>query len=344
MREGRVALRALGRVLLITGWCAGAGLSLAQNASSGKLTGSVLLPHSAPAAGAVVQAKGADEKIHRATTDKTGKYTLTDLPAGNYDVSVAIPGLRPFERKALQIESGRKATELKIQLEEGTQLSTLGEDPRGIAADRARHNPPSGATPRTQDGKPDLSGIWWGPTVSEPGKPEWTPHAVQVAAERVANNRKDSPQTHCLPAGVLRRGPLVQFAQTKDFIIEITDDDTPGFHQIYMNRGHPKEPDFLWHGDSVGRWEGDTLIVDRVNFIEDVWLDGDTHPHSDKLHVVERYTRPDLGHLEAEITVEDPAVLAKPWTYKRVAELAPSESIREFICENNSDVEHLVGK
>jgi hypothetical protein len=332
-------------MVVAVGLYALAATALAQtSAARGALAGSVRLPHGAAAAGAVVQAKGADDAIHRGTSDAAGRYTVADLAPGTYDVSVAIPGLRAFEQKAVQVQAGSKPTELAIQLEEGTQLSTLGEDPRGLAADRARHKPPAGPTPRTADGKPDLSGVWWQPVVTEPGKPEWTPYAQQVAAERVANNRKDSPQTHCLPAGVLRRGPLVQFAQTKDVIVEITDDDSPGFHQIYLNRGHPAEADFLWYGDSVGHWEGDTLVVDRVNFIEDVWLDADSHPHSDKLHIVERYTRPDLGHLQTQITVEDPAVLATPWTFKRVAELAPTESIREFICENNSDLEHLVGK
>jgi hypothetical protein len=345
MSDSTCALRHLRLICLAIGLSVGAGSAFAQSASAGgALAGSVRQPNGAAAAGAVVQAKGADDTIHRGTADAAGHYTVADLPSGAYDVTVAIPGLRAFEQKGVQVQASGKPTELAIRLEEGTQLSTLGEDPRGFAADRERHKPPAGPTPRTADGKPDFSAVWWQPVVTEPGKPEWTAHAQQVAAERVANNRKDSPQTHCLPAGVLRRGPLVQFAQTKDFIVEITDDDSPGFHQIYLNRGHPAQPDFLWYGDSVGRWEGDTLVVDRVNFIEDVWLDADAHPHSDKLHIVERYTRPDLGHLQAEITVEDPAVLAKPWTFKRVAELAPTESIREFLCENNSDLEHLVGK
>jgi len=76
--------------------------------------------------------------------------------------------------------------------------------------------------------------------------------------------------------------------------------------------------------------------VDRVNSIEDVWLDAEGHPHSDKLHIIERYRRPDLGHLEVELTVEDPGVLAGPWTYKRVSELAPGEEIREFMCNENN--------
>ena len=85
-------------------------------------------------------------------------------------------------------------------------------------------------------------------------------------------------------------------------------------------------------------------MVDRVGFDPRVWLDVESHPHSDQLHIVERYHRPDLGHLEIEITVDDPGVLAKPWTQKRVADLA-HEEIFEYICqENNRDLQHMVGK
>lgn len=311
----------------------------------GVITGSVLDPFGDVGAKVVVQARRADsDTTLRATTDAAGKYVIAEVPAGIYDVTVAIPGIRAFERKGVAVQAGATSV-VDIRLEEGSQLSTLGEDPAGILADRARRKPIAGPTPRTVDGRPDLSGVWWAPTVVEPGKPEWLPGAQKVAAERQANNRKDSPQVHCLPSAVLRRGPLVQFVQTRDVIVEITDDDSPGFHQIYLNRSHPKDQDPLWYGDSVGRWEGDTLVVDRTNFLDLVWLDQDAHPHTDALHVIERYRRPDLGRLEVEITVEDPGVLAKPWTFTRVSDLAPGEEIREFICnENNSDLSHLVGK
>jgi len=324
-----------------------ASLSGAQAPQSqGTIAGTVLDPFGKAAAKVQVQAKSADGQVVRsATTESTGKYTLTDVPAGSYDISVTIPGLKGFEKKGVQVKAAGTAA-VDIRLEEGSQLSTLGEDPLGIAADRLRHKPPTGPTPRTAEGKPDLSGVWWSPVNTDPGKPEWLPAAQTVAAERAANNRKDSPQVRCLPSAVVRRGPLVEYVQSKAVIIEISDDDSPGFHHIYLSpREHPKEPDPLWYGDSVARWDGDTLVVDRVNFIDDVWLDGDAHPHSDKLHVIERYRRPDLGHLEAEITVEDPGVLAKPWTFKRVSDLAPKEEVREFMCnENNSDLLHLVGK
>jgi hypothetical protein len=209
-----------------------------------------------------------------------------------------------------------------------------------------RHAPPAGPTPRTADGKPDLSGVWWTPQVTDPGKPEWLPFAEKIARQQADNNRKDSPQARCLPSPVVRLGPLYEFVQSKAFLVVISDDDTPGFRQIYLDgRGHPEEPDPAWYGHAVGRWEGDTLVIDRVNFHEKVWLDQEGHPHTEKLHVIERYRRPDLGHLEAEVTVEDPGILAKPWTFKRVSDLAAKEEIREFVCnENNPDLPHMVGK
>jgi hypothetical protein len=128
-------------------------------------------------------------------------------------------------------------------------------------------------------------------------------------------------------------------------LVIINDDESPGFHQVYLNRSHPEDPNPGWYGHNTGNWDGDTLVIDRVAFDERIWLDQGGHPHSPKLHVVERYTRPDLGHLESEVTVEDPGVLAKPYTIKRVAQLAQGYDIYEFICaENERDVPHMVSK
>ena len=120
-----------------------------------------------------------------------------------------------------------------------------------------------------------------------------------MAKQRADNNRKDSPQSRCLPPPVLRLGPVFEMVQSQAFIILISDDDSPGFHQIYLDgRAHPKDPNPAWYGNKSGRWDGDTLVVDRVGFNEQSWLDQGAHPHSEKLHVIERYRRPDLGHLE----------------------------------------------
>ena len=153
----------------------------------------------------------------------------------------------------------------------------------------------------------------------------------------------------CLPDGIFRypsmAGRFIWLQERGRIVMVFQNINTAGVKRIYLDRPHPKNPIPSWNGDSIGRWEGDTLIVDRGNFTDEVWLDQESHPHTDKLHVIERYRRPDLGHLEAEITVEDPGVLARPWTFKRVSDLAPKEQLREFICdENNSDLPHLVSK
>jgi carboxypeptidase family protein len=309
------------------------------------IAGTVFDPLGAPVDQVRVQIKDSSGKAHTVDTSGGGKYSFTGLAAGKYDVAVNVPGLQGFQAKDLMVDAG-KTLRFDIKLQDTTQLGTLGEDRLAVAASIGRHNPPSGAAPRTVGGKPDLSGLWWSPQITDPGKPEFLAWAEDVAKRRREENRKDSPQAHCLPSPVLRLGPLFELVQGQQMMILVSDDDSPGFHQIYLDgRQHPKDPNPAWYGHNIGRWDGDTLVIDRVGFDERVWLDQDSHPHSDKLHVVERYRRPDLGHLETEITVEDPGALARPYTFKRVAELAPSEELYEFICpENNRDAPHMVGK
>jgi hypothetical protein len=135
----------------------------------GAIQGTVSDPVGAAQANAPVQAKNAESgKIYKATSTATGSYSLTDLPAGKYDVTVAIGGLKGFARNGVGVEAA-KMQKLDIRLEEGTQLSTLGEDALGIAADAKKHAPPAGPAPRMGDGKPDLSGTWWSPRTVDPG-------------------------------------------------------------------------------------------------------------------------------------------------------------------------------
>jgi hypothetical protein len=320
--------------------------ALAQTSSStGAIHGTLFDSIGDPIQKTDVLVQNADSKaIFKAVTSAAGKYEITGLPPGTYYVAASAPGLKPFAMKGVLVKASL-ALKLDIHLADTTQLNTLGEDRLRIEADNKRDAPPSGPTPRTLDGKPDLSGVWWQPQTVDPGKPEFLPAAIAIQRQRLEANSKDSPQARCLPSAVLRNGPLWEFVQSKDFLVYISDDESPGFHQIYLDgRGHPADPNPAWYGHSIGRWDGDTLVVDRVGFDPRVWLDIEAHPHSDQLHIIERYHRPNLGHLEIEITVDDPGVLAKPWTQKRVADLA-HEEIFEFICtENNRDVQHLVGK
>ena len=249
-----------------------------------------------------------------------------------------------FGRKGVALKAGQTLG-LKITIPFNTQLGTLGEDRLTAAFNQSLHKPPAGPTPRTKDEKPDLSGVWWSPRVVDGGSPQFLPSAEKVAQARSENNRKDSPQARCQPSAVVRLGPLFQYVQGSDALVIISDDDSPGFHTVYLNGKHPEDPNPSWYGHNVARWDGDTLVIDRVAFNEKVWLDQDAHPHSENLHVVDRIRRPDLGHLEMETTVDDPGVLSKPFTMKRVADLAAGYPIDEFICtENERDVLHMLGK
>lgn len=324
------------------------GLFLAAAAmaqSTGSISGTLFDSIGDPIDNNLVQAKNTQSgATFKATTSAAGKYTIASLPPGSYDVSAAAPGLTAVTKKGVAVKSSQTAS-LDIRLGDTTQLNTLGEDRTHILADNKRLHAPPGPAPRTADGHPDLSGVWWRARTVDPGNPEWLPEAIAITNHRHETNNVESPQAHCLPSGPLRNGPLWEFVQGKNTLVYISDDESPGFHQIYLDgRPHPADPNPAWYGHSTGKWDGDTLVVDRVAFDPRVWLDQESHPHSDKLHVIERYRRPDLGHLDIEITVDDPGVLAKPWTQKREADLA-NEEILEFICtENNRDVQHLVGK
>ncbi len=109
-------------------------------------------------------------------------------------------------------------------------------------------------------------------------------------------------------------------------------------------REHPKDPNPTWYGHSVGRWEGDTLVIDTVGFNDKFWFDFRGHPHTEQLHTVERYTRKDFGTLVNEVTIDDAGAYSRPFTLKFNATLMPKGEILEYICqENNADVRHILG-
>src|SRR3984885_10081285 len=107
----------------------------------------------------------------------------------------------------------------------------------------------------------------------------------------------------------------------------------------------PDDPDPTWYGHSIAKWEGDTLVVDSVGFNDKFWFDFAGHPHTEKLHVIERYRRPDFDHLEYDTTVDDPGAYTKPFTLHGHSVYQHNDDLIEYICnENNKDVGHIVGK
>jgi hypothetical protein len=160
-------------------------------------------------------------------------------------------------------------------------------------------------------------------------KPGYGPHASAESQD---------PVLSCLPPGVPRILLMpfpMQIAQVPGEVLMIFEYDH-FLRSIYTDgRAHPKDPDPTWMGNSVGRWEGDTLVVDTTGFNDKTWLDMVGHPHSDALHVMERIRRVDHDTLQDDVTIIDPRAYSKPWTGQQTFELKPSWHLGEYICEDN---------
>jgi len=207
---------------------------------------------------------------------------------------------------------------------------------------------PTGPTPRGPDGKVDFSGVWDpGSNFFNIGQVPLQPWADAVYKERRANLSKDDPEAFCLPAGVPRISPFPQkFVQTPNLIVVLDEGNIHSYRQFFMDgRPHATDQFPLWMGDSTAKWDGDTLVVETIGFNDKTWINGQGVPHTEELKVIERYRRPDLGHMEVEITMEDPKAFTKPHTFKRGFILLTNWEIHEYVCnEFNVDKDHLVGK
>jgi hypothetical protein len=214
---------------------------------------------------------------------------------------------------------------------------------------------PAAAAP-TRDGRPDFSGVWQTDTKYNANLAADLPAgAVRMSAwgkalydQRQANRGKEDPEGYCLPPGVPRVNGVPfpeKIYQTANALVILYETRTT-FRQIFLD-GRAPTPDAqpTWMGYSTGRWVGDMLEVQTVGFNDKTWLDDDGHPHSEKLHVTERFRRPDMGHLVVEITIDDPVAYERPWTATQVFQLLPGDELLEYVCnENNLDPPHLVGK
>jgi hypothetical protein len=239
----------------------------------------------------------------------------------------------------------------------------------------------SARAPRAANGKPDLSGVWrtaydapdanerlFGPGVKafvEPGDdpssfskyfldilvdfPQGaSPMRPATAALFRQNSVKkaDSSSARCLPQG-LPRTDINSYApfkiiQTPGVIAVLYEVDNT-HRQIYTDgRPLPKDPQPAWGGYSIGRWDGDTLIVNATGFNDRTWLDSGGHPHSDALRVEERFHRRDFGHMDLTVTVDDPTMYTRPFTINVTEVLLPDTDILESVCnENEKDLSHL---
>jgi hypothetical protein len=197
--------------------------------------------------------------------------------------------------------------------------------------------PPSGPTPRTEAGKVDFSGVWMPPAnLRLPSDPSYQPAAKKIYDERKANKGKDDPEKICLPDGAVRLNPLpYKIVQRPDAIALLWEGNTHSYRRFFMDgRKHNLEiePE-TYTGQSIATWDGDTLVVDTVGFNDKTWLDDTGRPHSGDLHLVERYTRPDLGHMKVQLTLDDPKAFTKPYSFERVFTLATDRDLHEYVCQ-----------
>jgi hypothetical protein len=212
----------------------------------------------------------------------------------------------------------------------------------------------SAPAPKLPDGTPDFSGIWGRPDTkylqnlgADGIDIQMQPWAEKVYQERQRNNSKDWPNGHCIPSSVADSDGHItprKIIQQPGLIVLLFE----AYHfyrQIFTDgRPFPEDPEPAWFGYSVGKWESDTLVVDNVGFKEGVWLDAAGHPHSDALHIIERFRRPDFGHMEVQVTIDDPKAYKKPWTARIAWDLMPDTDLLDWVCENEKDLGRLSSK
>ena len=212
--------------------------------------------------------------------------------------------------------------------------------------------------PRLPDGKPDLSGIWepnankYVRDIAADLKPEdvpFQPWAKALYDQRTdGSHSKEDPDANCLPQGVpkINAAPAPWKIVQSPGLIVIVYEAFNLWRQVFLDgREVAKDVNPTWMGYSTGKWDGDTLVVDTRGFNGKAWLDQLGKPSTEALHVIERFHRRDIGHLDLENTIDDPKAYTKPWTVKQDAHLLPATELLEFICnENNRDVAHLPGQ
>ncbi|HTA41044.1 MAG TPA: hypothetical protein VK789_01280 [Bryobacteraceae bacterium] len=209
--------------------------------------------------------------------------------------------------------------------------------------------------PKRADGTPDLSGIWMEPglkylinVAADLKEVPFQPWAAEEYKRRMDTRGKDDPNNFCLPSGIPEKEAVTspwKIVQTPGAVIILYESRTI-FRQIFTDgRKLPADPNPTWQGYSVGHWDGDTLVTETAGTNGMAWLDTNGHPVTEALKVIEKFHRRDFGHLDLEITIDDPKAYTKPWTVHQTAEFQPDTELLEYVCEeNNKDVGHFVGK
>jgi hypothetical protein len=241
------------------------------------------------------------------------------------------------------------------------QTGAAGKDV-GTVGTKNRAAIPTGPVSRLPNGHPDLNGVWVGGgpinDLEKDGglKPGEIDSLLLPWAKELMSKRDVTlePHNQCLPMGVPRTTPFpFRFLQNytdkqATHLYILHEGNIHTYRQIFMDgRQHPPadELDSTWLGHSIGTWDGDTLVIDTVGFNDKWWFDRRGHPHTERLHTIERWTRKDMGHMENVVTIDDPGAYTKPFTVRFMATWTPGNELLEYICQENNQygVETLPG-
>jgi hypothetical protein len=205
----------------------------------------------------------------------------------------------------------------------------------------------SAPAPKTADGKTDISGLWkpgagYVGNIAKDIKPEEVPYqpwAEALYKQRRETNSKDDPTASCIVGGV-PRSDLVPYPfkvlQVPGMVV-ILYEAVHSYRQIFTDaRPLPEDPNPTWFGYSTGNWEGDTFVVHTSGFNDKGWLDNAGRPATESLQVTERFLRKDFGHMDIQITIDDPKAYTKPWTVTLPLTFQADDELIEYICDENN--------
>lgn len=194
--------------------------------------------------------------------------------------------------------------------------------------------------PRWADGHPDLGrgGVWLPRPVADIALQREVPFLPWARIKFQENNsaKQSDPDSRCLPPGVPRisfQARSFEIVQDFNRILFLYEGGAHVWRQVWMDgRAHPRDPNPDWLGHSIGHWEGGTLVVDSVGFNDKTWLDDAGHPHTEQLHVIEKYTRTGPLAMKYEVVIDDPGAYTRSWTSASSLSFRPGGRLEEDIC------------
>jgi hypothetical protein len=312
----------------------------AQVGQNGTITGTVTDVRGSRVIGQTVLVRNkATKLIFEAPLSTAGEYRVA-VPAGTYELvipAITLTYLRYVHKEDITVPAG---TTVRADIA-GIGLSNQGVpgDDNAHALIRAKYaGKVKGPAPRV-NGKPDLSGVWFmaEPVTFDSGAAAVLTPWAQSVVETRRKNPQDAPSANCLSFGPLPlQGLAVRVMHSRTHLMLLVEGE-PVVRQVFLDgRPHPSDVNPTWMGHSVGRWDGDTLVVDTIGFNGKVWfVPPRMYPSTETLRLTERYRRVNLATMIVDYIFEDPPTFMAPYKVQRVWELTPGEEVMEYLCENN---------